>query len=179
MGQKGKTNFINGNFAIKFKSRNQLGLGVDFIFPILFLSKLVPGAGAYIGVIFVSLSLRDTWFETLCIPLSWSIFSEIWSIMPSLKNQNLRTTALLFSMETLDAQKNVFSYLRRILTQPQKSNIFLEPFWPNCTIVFTIDLIGKDSSRREILEVFLKPPYLCVTSCIDLKIGIGSGTAYN
>ena len=79
MGQKGKTNFINGNFAIKFKSRNQLGLGLDFIFPILFWSKLVPGAGACIGVIFVSLSLslRDTWFETLFIPLSWRICREI------------------------------------------------------------------------------------------------------
>ena len=63
MGQKGKTNFINGNFAIKFKSRNQLG--VDFIFPILFLSKLVPGAGACIGVIFVSLSLRDPFHTTV------------------------------------------------------------------------------------------------------------------
>ena len=65
MGQKGKTNFINGNFAIKFKSRNQLGLGVDFIFPILFWSKLVPRAGACIGVIFVSLSLRDPFHTTV------------------------------------------------------------------------------------------------------------------
>ena len=34
-----------------------------------------------------------------------------------------------------------------------------------------IELINIEGSRREILEAFLKSPYLNVTYCIDLKIG--------
>ena len=34
-----------------------------------------------------------------------------------------------------------------------------------------IELINIEGSRREILEAFIKSPYLNVTYCIDLKIG--------